>query len=176
MGGIKNIVSFGSRVHAFHEYLQVDLNNEGGFYTDVVLPFGIKFSNMTELRRREEDLPSPSQIKQLNACWKENIKNLSNIDQACNEATLKKEEIFKRITKIDLEGGNNELQDPKLILNSMFLTKQQFDEQVEILKGLSVEKFYGILEYNEDEIDNWLVDYSVKNQDIEEEIHGIYLE
>jgi hypothetical protein len=34
---------------------------------------------------------------------------------------------------------------------------------------------YGILEYNEDEIDNWLVDYSVKNQDIEG-VHGISLD
>jgi hypothetical protein len=59
----KNIVSFGSRAHAFHEYLQVDLKNEEGFYIDVVLPFGNKVSNMMELRRREEDLPSPSRIK-----------------------------------------------------------------------------------------------------------------
>jgi hypothetical protein len=42
------------------------------------------------------------------------------------------------------------------------------------LKGLSVEKFYGIIEYNEEEIDNWLVDYSMKNQDIEEAMHAIY--
>jgi hypothetical protein len=61
----KNIVSFGSREHAFHEYLQVDLKNEEGFYVDVVFPFGIKVSNMTELKRREEDLPSPSRIKQV---------------------------------------------------------------------------------------------------------------
>jgi hypothetical protein len=172
----KNIVSFGSRVHAFHEYLQVDLKNEEGFYIDVVLPFGNKVSNMMELRRREEDLPSPSRIKQLNACWKEKIKNLNNIVQACSQAISKREELFKRLTEIDLAGGTNEVQDPKLILNSMFLTKQQFDEQVEIFKGLSVEKFYGILEYNEDDIDNWLVDYSVKNQDIEEALHGISLD
>jgi hypothetical protein len=40
--------------------MQVDLNNEEGLYIDVVLPFGIKVSNMTELRRREDDIPSPS--------------------------------------------------------------------------------------------------------------------
>jgi hypothetical protein len=113
---------------------------------------------------------------QLNSCWKEKIKKLNNIVQACNEAILKREELFKRLTEIDLVGGTNEVQDPKLILNSMFLTKKQFDEQVEIFKGLSVEIFYGILKYNEDEINNWLVDYSVKNQDIEEAIHGISLE
>ena len=162
----KNIVSFGSREHAFHEYLQVDLKNEEFFYNNVVLPFGIKVSNMTELRRREKDLPSPSRIQQLNACWMEKIKNLNNIVQACSEAILKREELFKRLTEIDLAGGTKEVQDPKLILNSMFLTKQQFDEQVEIFKGLSVEKLHGILEYDEDDIENWLVDYSMKNQDI----------
>jgi hypothetical protein len=131
---------------------------------------------MKELRRREEDLPSPSQIKQLNVCWKENIKKLNNIVQTCSEAILKREELFKRLMYIDLAVATNEVQEPKLIINLMFLTKQQFDEQVDIFKGLSVEKFYGILEYNEDGIYNWLVDYSLKNQYIEEAVHGISLD
>jgi hypothetical protein len=42
----KNIIIFGSRAHAFHEYFQVDMKNEEGFYIDGVLPFGIKVSNM----------------------------------------------------------------------------------------------------------------------------------
>jgi hypothetical protein len=75
---------------------------------------------------------------------------LSNIVQSCNEVILKREELFKRIMEIDLSRGKNEVQDPKLILNSMFLTKQQFEEQVEIFKGLSAKQFYGILEYNEE--------------------------
>jgi hypothetical protein len=64
----KNMVSFGMRAHAFHEYLQVDLKNEEGFYLDVIIPFGFKVTNMTELRIREKDLPSSNQIKQLNKC------------------------------------------------------------------------------------------------------------
>lgn len=75
----KSMVSFGMRAHAFHEYLHVDLKNEEGFYLNVVVPFGFKFTNMTELRRREEDLPSLNWIKQLNACWKEKVKNLNII-------------------------------------------------------------------------------------------------
>jgi len=106
------------------------------------------------LKRREEVFPSPSPIKQLNACWKENIKNLNNIVQACSEAIVKIEELFKRLTKIDLEGSTDEVQEPKLIINSMFMKKQQFHEQVDILKGLSTKKFYGIVEYNEKEIEN----------------------
>jgi hypothetical protein len=101
---------------------------------------------------------------------------LNNIVQACNETILKREELFKRPTETYLAGDTNKVQDPKLILNSLFLTKQQVDEQVEIFKGLSVEFFYVILEYNEDEIDNSLVDYSMKNQDIEEVVHGVSLD
>ena len=63
----KSMSYFGSRAYSFLEYLQADLKNEEGFYLDVVVSFGIKVSNMSELKRREEDLPSPSQIKQLNA-------------------------------------------------------------------------------------------------------------
>jgi hypothetical protein len=79
------------RAHTFHEYLQDDIKNEEGFYLDDVLPFGKKVSNMTDLRIREDHLPSPSRIKQLNACWKEKIKKLNNIVQACSEAILKRE-------------------------------------------------------------------------------------
>jgi hypothetical protein len=139
------------------------LKNEEILYLDGVLPFGNKVSNMTELRKREEDLPSPSRIKQWNVCWKEKIKNLNNIIQVCSQDISKREELFKRLTEVDLARSTNKVQDPKLILNSLFLTKQQFDEQVEIFKGFSVEKFYGILEYDEDEIDNWIVNYSGKN-------------
>ena len=66
----------------------------------------------------------------MNACWKEKIKNLNNIVQACSEAIVKREELFKRLTGIDLVGSIDEVQDPKLILNSMFMTKKQFVEQV----------------------------------------------
>jgi len=69
--------------------------------------------------------------------------------------------------------STNEGKNPKLILNSMFMTRQHFDEQVKILKGLSTEKFNDIIVYGKEEIDNCLVDYSMKNKDIEEKIHDI---
>jgi hypothetical protein len=52
----KSMASFGTRAHAFHEYLQADLKNEEGFYLDAVVPFIFKVTNMTELRRREDDI------------------------------------------------------------------------------------------------------------------------
>jgi hypothetical protein len=62
------MISFGSRVRAFLEYLQADLKNEEGFYLNSMVPFVIKVSNMSELKRREDDLSSPSRIKDMNAC------------------------------------------------------------------------------------------------------------
>jgi hypothetical protein len=56
--------------------------------------------------------------------------------------------------EIDLAETTNEVQDPNLIVNSLPLTKQAFDKQVDIFKGLSLEKFYSILEYGEDDMDN----------------------
>jgi len=65
---------------------------------------------------------------------------------------------IENLTEVDLAKITNEVQDPKLILKSIFLSKHQFEEQVDIFKGLSIENVYGILEYDEDDIDNWLVD------------------
>jgi hypothetical protein len=35
----------------------------------MVIPFGKIAKNMTETKRREEDLPYKNQIAQLNSCW-----------------------------------------------------------------------------------------------------------
>jgi hypothetical protein len=59
----KSMVSFETRAHAFHEYMKAYLKNEQGFYLDAIVPFGVKVTNMTKLRRREEDLPSQNRIK-----------------------------------------------------------------------------------------------------------------
>jgi hypothetical protein len=148
------MVSLGTRAHALHKHLQADLKNEECFYIETVIPFGIHVNNMTNMRRRQEDLPSPNRITQLNACWKEKVKNLHLIVQSCEQAISKKEELFRKLTEIDLAGSTNEVQDPNLIVNSLSLTKQAFDEQVDIFRGLFLEKFYNILEYGEDDVDN----------------------
>ena len=58
---------------------------------------------------------------------------------------IKERRIIQKVDWIDLAGSTNEVQDPKLILNSLFLTKQAFDEKVDIFKRLSFEMFYNIL-------------------------------
>jgi hypothetical protein len=172
----KSMVCFGTRAHAFHEHMQTDLKNEQGFYLDAVVPFGVKVTGMMEFRRREEDLPSLDRINQLNARWKEKVKNLNGIVQACSQAISRRDKLFKKLTEIDLTGSTNEVQNPKLIFNSLFLTKQAFDDQVQIYKRLSFENFYGILEYGEYDVKNWLVGYSIKNQDIQGALHNLSID
>ena len=53
----QSMASLGTRAHALHKHLQVDLKNEEHFYLDTVIPFGIHVNNMTDSRRRQEDLP-----------------------------------------------------------------------------------------------------------------------
>jgi hypothetical protein len=169
----KNMVCFGTRAHDFHEYLQEDLKNEQGFYFDAVLPFGVKVTSMKEFRIRHEDIHSLDRIDQLNACWKEKVRNLNGIVQECIQTISRRDKLFKKLTEIDLVSSTNEVQDPKWIFNSLFLTKQAFDDQVHIYKRLSFENFYGILEYGEDDMKTWLVSYAIKNQDIQEALHNL---
>jgi hypothetical protein len=82
------------------------------------------------------------------------VKNMHLIVQSCEQAISKKEKLFTKLTKIVLGRRTNEVQDPNLIVNSLPLTKKAFDKHVDIFKALSLEKFYNILEYGEDDVDN----------------------
>jgi hypothetical protein len=164
----QNMDSLGSRAHNLLLLLQTDLKNEESFYVHTVIPFSFHVNNMAETRRRQHDLPSNKRLTQLEACWKEKVKNLYVIVQSCEQAISKKETLLTKLTKIDLAGNTNGFQDPSLILNSLASTKQAFDKQVDNLKALSLENFYSIIEYHEQEVHNWLVRYSVQNADIDE--------
>jgi hypothetical protein len=172
----QSMVSLGTKAHTLLEYLQVDLKNEERFYLDTVLPFDTHVNNMIETRRRQQYLPSKNQITQLNACLKEKVKNLHLNVQSCEQAISKKEKLFTKLTKIDLVGRTDEVQGPKLIINSFPLTRQAFDKQVDIFKALSLENFYNILEYGEDDMENWLFDYSVQNEEIDQDLCNLSID
>jgi hypothetical protein len=90
-----NIVSFGSKLNSFRDFLQSDFKNEEGFYKDVVTTFILKVSNMTDLKRKEEDFPSPARVKQLKACWIKKIKILREILDDCDVVVTKKEALYR---------------------------------------------------------------------------------
>jgi hypothetical protein len=64
-------------------------------------------------------------------------------------------------------GSTIEVLDQSLISNSMIISREQFEEKVENLKKSSAKKFDSMVEYTYDDIDNWLVEYTNKNEVIE---------
>jgi hypothetical protein len=86
----QTMTSLGMRAHRLLEHLQPELKYEEHFYLNMVLPFGTIVNNMTETKRREQDLPSKNRISQLNTCWKEKAKKLYLIVYSCEQAISKK--------------------------------------------------------------------------------------
>jgi hypothetical protein len=70
--------SIGLKIQNTREYLNTNLKNDEGFYTDGVVMFVVKVSKDGEMRKKEY-LPSPSHIKQLKACWIERINVLKGL-------------------------------------------------------------------------------------------------
>jgi hypothetical protein len=58
-----------SRITNFKEYLQKDLDNDEKFYQEVVGTFSTKISNMNDMQRREQNLPSKIRLRQINVGW-----------------------------------------------------------------------------------------------------------
>jgi uncharacterized protein YeeX (DUF496 family) len=142
----------------------------------VLTPFPNHAINTLDLKRRQDNLPSPKRTKKLKACWKNKFKNLELIVESCKQAILEKEQLFTNLSRIDLAGSTNEVQDPNLIIKSFSMTKESFDEQLDILKGLSFEKIYGIVEYRVDDLESWVLNYSTHNEEIEQSLHGISMD
>jgi hypothetical protein len=86
----QNMDSLGSKAHNLLLLLQTDLKNEENFYVHRVIPFSFHVNNMPETRTRQHDLPSKKWFTQLEACWKEKVKNMYLIFQSCEQAISKK--------------------------------------------------------------------------------------
>jgi hypothetical protein len=56
------------------------------------------------------------------------------------------------------------------------VAKEAFQEQVDILKGLSFEKFYGIVEHHLYEHEPWVLEYVAHNEEIEQSLHSISMD
>jgi hypothetical protein len=116
-----SFVSLGSRITNLRQYLQDGLENDEGFYKEVVVTFVLKFSGMSELKKNEEYLCSPTRRKQLKACWIKRIKTLKEIWVDYETLSVKKWDLYLKSIELDLVGTIGEVRDPKLILNSMLM-------------------------------------------------------
>jgi hypothetical protein len=77
---------------------------------------------------------------------------------------------------LDIIGTTIEVPDPKYISNSMLMTRQDFEEKIEGLKRTSTEKFDNMMEFTHDDIDNWLVEYTNKNEEIENILQNLFVD
>jgi hypothetical protein len=172
----QNVVSFRKKANDLLEQLETNLKNEQLLCDQVLAPFSKYADNTSELKRRQEKLPSPKRTKKLKACWQKKVVNLHLIVKSCKQVISKKEDLFTSLLQLDLSGTTNEVQDPNLILKSLSVTKEAFKEQVDILKGLSFKKFYSILEHRLDEHGHWVLDYASHNEEIEQTLHSISMD
>jgi hypothetical protein len=92
--GKKKFSSLGLRIQNTREYLNSDLKNDEGFYTDGVVMFAMKVSAMTEQTRKKENLPSLSRIKQLKSCWMERINVLKGLSTQLTDLSRRKTEAY----------------------------------------------------------------------------------
>jgi uncharacterized protein YeeX (DUF496 family) len=45
-----------------------------------------------------------------------------------------------------------------------------------MFKALSLEKFYSILKYGQDHVDDWLFDYSIQNEEIDQALRNLSID
>jgi hypothetical protein len=169
----KSLSSLGVKIQNTKEYLNTDIANDEGFLKDGVSMFATKVLAMTEQTRKQEDFPSQSRIKQLKACWIQRFNILRGLLNELNDLKCKKIKAYSKLIGLDIVGTTIEVSDPKLIANSMLLTRQQFEEHVETLKILLTEKFEIMVEYNNDDIDSWLVEYTNRGEDIDTTLQNL---
>jgi hypothetical protein len=118
----------------------------------------------------------PKRTKKVKACWQKKVDNLQLIVKSCKQVISEKEDLFPSHLMLDLNRTINEVQDPNLILKSLSVIEEIFKEQVDILRGLSFEKFYNILEHFLDEHESWVLDYASHNEEIEQTLHSISMD
>jgi hypothetical protein len=87
----QNIVSFQNRANDLLEHLQENLKNDQHLCEQVSTPFSNHAINTSELKRRQDNLPSPKRNKKEKSCWKKKVKNLDLIVESCKQVILEKE-------------------------------------------------------------------------------------
>jgi hypothetical protein len=157
---MQNLVSFEKKANDLLEHLEVNLTNEQFFGHEVLDPFSNYALNTLELKRRQEKLPSPKRIKKVKSCSQKKVENLHLIVKSFKQVISEKKNLLQSLLQMDFARTTNEVQDTNLILKSLSVTKEVFQEQVDILKGLSFEIFYGILEHRPDEHEHCVLDYA----------------
>ena len=87
----QNIVSFQKRENDLLEHLEENLKNDQHFCEQVLTHFSNHAINTSDLKRRQDNLPSPKRTKKVKSCWKNKFKSLELIVESCKQVILEKE-------------------------------------------------------------------------------------
>jgi hypothetical protein len=109
----------------------------------------------------------------LTSCWIERINVLKGIIAQLIDLSGRENEAYLKILDLDIAGTTIEVSEPKYLSNSMLMTGHDFEEKIERLKRTSTKKFDNMIEFTHDDIDNWLVKYTNKNEDIENVLQNL---
>jgi hypothetical protein len=162
----KVLLAFHPEYKNFKEYLQKDLENDEGFFKEAVNTFSAKVSSLNEARRKEQKLPSPYRMKQINACWLRRIKELREMINETDVLRNKKSDLFLKLVSL-----TKELNGPNLLMDTMILTKESLMGQLNALKVAWANEFTETIEFSEDEVEKWLVRYINRNDEVDDTLH-----
>jgi hypothetical protein len=104
------------------------LENDEGFYKEAMGTFAMKVSSLTELHRRDQNLPYKNHMKKINVCWLRRIKFLRELLSECDVINIKRGNIFLKLFYL-----TKELEGPHLIMDTILLSKEELQEQLEAL-------------------------------------------
>jgi len=83
--------------------------------------FSAKVSSLSDIHRREKNLPSSIQMKQINVCWLKRIRSLRKILNELDVAKNKRGDLFFNL--MDL---TKELNNQNLLMEKLFYLKRNY--------------------------------------------------
>jgi hypothetical protein len=97
----RNSTTLSTRVLHFKEHLQKYLENDERFYKEVVGTFLAKVLSLSDIHRREKNIPSKTRMKQINACWLKIIKFLREMLSKCDVINIKRGDLFLNLVQVN---------------------------------------------------------------------------
>jgi hypothetical protein len=79
------------------------MENNEGFYKDAVGIFSAKVSSLSDIHKIEQNLPCNIWMKQINACWLERIKSLSEMINELDVVKNKRGDLFFKLVDLTKE-------------------------------------------------------------------------
>jgi hypothetical protein len=140
---------FSTRIPNLKEYLQNDLENNEEFYKESLNTFSSKVSSLTDIHRREKNLPSNTRMKHIKAYWLRIIKSLREMMDELDILRNKRNYFLFKLMNLTKEfNGCN------LLMDTIILSKEALIDQINAIKVAWASEFTETLEFTEEKVEN----------------------